>query len=150
MTTSVLPNVKVDMVSWSAYDGKSPDGVKMYRGIDYIRQYMKPTEYMQGEKVVFIGEINQHENVGGRTRESVQEFCDLIMGVYLAQNIPYIFYWELYSNDTKTGIKIQDRNHSADEMRGNWLIRPDGSPGWAQEYFSELLQKSERQEERRE
>lgn len=145
MTTSVLPKVKVDMVSWSAYDGKSPDGLKMYKGIDYLRHYMNPTDYMKGEKVVFIGEINQHENMNGRTRESVQEFCDLIMGVYFAQNIPYIFYWELYANDTKTGQKKQGWNHTADEMRGNWLIRPDGSPGWAQEYFSEILYESEKE-----
>lgn len=143
ITTSVLPKVKVDMVSWSAYDGKSPDGLKMYKGIEYLRHYMNPTDYMKGEKVVFIGEINQHENVDGRTRESVQEFCDLIMGVYFAQNIPYVFYWELYSNDTKTGVKIQDRKHTSEEMRGNWLIRPDGSHGWAQEYFDTLLLKSQ-------
>lgn len=139
ITTDVLPQVKVDMVSWSAYDGKSPDGVKMYRGIEYIRQHMNPTDYMKGEKVVFIGEINQHENVDGRTKESVTEFCDLIMGVYLAQNIPYVIYWELYSNDTKEGPKDQSRVLSAEELRGNWLIRPDGSHGWAQQYFDTLL-----------
>lgn len=144
ITTDVLPRVKVDMVSWSAYDGKSPDGLKMYKGIEYLRHYMNPTDYMNGRKVVFIGEINQHENMEGRTRESVQEFCDLIMGVYFAQNIPYVFYWELYSNDTKTGIKIQDRNHKAYEMRGNWLIRPNGSHGWAQEYFDNLFIKSKK------
>jgi len=27
-------------------------------------------------------------------------------------------------------------------MRGFWLIRPDGSKGWAQEYFEELLAKN--------
>lgn len=142
ITTDVLPEVEVDMVSWSAYDGKSPDGLKMYKGIDYIRHYMNPTSYMNGEKVVFIGEINEHENRNGRTREYVRNFCDLIMGVYLAQDIPYIFYWELYANETKAGPKLQDRNHTAEELQGNWLVRPDGSHGWAQEYFDELLEKS--------
>lgn len=145
ITTDVLPKVKVDMVSWSAYDGKSTDGIKMYRGIDYIRQYMVPTDYMEGEKVVFIGEINEHENVEDRTRESVWEFCDLIMGVYLAQDIPYVFYWELYSNDTKEGPKDQSRVRTADEMRGNWLVRPDESHGWAQQYFDNLFSQVKRQ-----
>ena len=139
ITTAVLPHVKVDMVSWSAYDGKSKDGQKMYKGIDYLRHYMNPTDYMKGAKVVFIGEINEHENVNNNTRETVQEFCDLMMGVYLAQNIPYVFYWELYSNDVKSGKKDQSRKLSAEELRGNWLIRPDGSFGWAQEYFDQLL-----------
>ncbi len=142
ITTDVLPHVKVDMVSWSAYDGKSEDGLKMYKGIDYIREYMNPTSYMKGEKVVFIGEINEHENRNQRTREYVRNFCDLMMGVYFAQDIPYIFYWELYANEPKTGPKRQDRVRTAEELQGNWLIRPDGSFGWAQEYFSELLENS--------
>lgn len=144
ITTDVLPHVKVDMVSWSAYDGKSPDGVKMYKGIEYLRHYMNPTPYMKGEKVVFIGEINEHENRNGRTEEYVKNFCDIIMGVYFAQQIPYIFYWEIYANETKIGIKLQDRNHSSEELQGNWLIRPDGTHGWAQEYFDNLLLESQR------
>lgn len=142
ITTSVLPHVEVDMVAWSAYDGKSEDGVKMYKGIDYLRHYMNPTPYMKGEKVVFIGEINEHENRNNRTKEYVQNFVDIIMGVYLAQDIPYIFYWELYANDTKTGIKNQNKTLKAEDLAGNWLIRPDGSFGWAQEYFNNLLVKA--------
>ena len=65
-----------------------------------------------------------------------------MMGVYFAQNIPYIFYWELYANEPKSGSKTQSRNYTADELYGNWLIRPDGSYGWAQNYFSELLEKT--------
>ena len=142
ITTSVLPHVKVDMVAWSAYDGKSNDGVKMYKGIDYLRHYMNPTPYMKGEKVVFIGEINEHENRNNRTKTYVQNFVDVIMGVYLAQDIPYIFYWELYSNDTKTGSKRQDKVLKVQDLAGNWLIRPDGSFGWAQKYFNNLLKKA--------
>lgn len=142
ITTSVLPHVEVDMVAWSAYDGKSLNGVKMYKGIDYLKHYMNPTPYMNGKKVVFIGEINEHENRNNRTKAYVQNFVDIIMGVYLAQDVPYIFYWELYSNDTKTGSKKQDKVLKAEELAGNWLIRPDGSFGWAQEYFSDLLERA--------
>ncbi len=145
ITTHVLPKVKVDMVSWSAYDGKSPNGVKMYRGIDYLRQYMQPTDYMKGEKFVFIGEINEHENIKSKTKESVTEFCDLVMGVYLAQNIPYVFYWELYANDIHTGKKDQSKVLTAEQTRGNWIIRPDGSLGWAGEYLDGLLKRAARQ-----
>jgi len=142
ITTNVLPKVKVDMVSWSSYDGKSSDGVKMYKGIDYIRQHLNPTSYMKGKKVVFIGEIGEPENINNQTRESIREFWDVMMGVYLAQEIPYIIHWELFCNEPKVGPRTQDRNKTADELRGFWLIRPDGSKSWAQEYFEEILEKS--------
>lgn len=141
ITTSVLPKVKVDMVSWSSYDGRSPDGLLMYRGIDYIRQHLNPTPYMNGKKVVFIGEIGLPENINNETRESVREFWDLMMGVYLAQNIPYIIHWELFCNEPKEGPRTQDGNKTAEELRGFWLIRPDGSKSWAQEYFDEIMAK---------
>ena len=66
------------------------------------------------------------------------------MGVYIAQKIPYIINWELFCNEPKVGPRTQDRNKTADELRGFWLIRPDGSKGWAQEYFEEILSKSKK------
>jgi len=144
MTTSILPKVKLDMVSWSSYDGKSNDGVKMYRGIDFIRQKFVPTEYMNGKKVVFIGEIGEAENMNNQSRESIRNFWDVMIGVYLAQNIPYTFIWELYCNEPKVGPRTQIKNKTADELRGFWLIKPDGSKSWAQEYFDELLTKSKK------
>jgi hypothetical protein len=142
LTTSVLPNVKVDMVSWSSYDGRTSDGLQMYKGIDIIRQHLVPTSYMKGKKVVFIGEVGKAENIENQTRESIREFWDLNMGVYLAQNIPYIIQWELFCNEPKEGPRTQDRNKTNDELRGYWLIRPDGTKSWAQEYFEEILAKS--------
>jgi hypothetical protein len=145
ITTDVLPKVKVDMVSWSSYDGKSKDGLKMYKGIDYIRQHLIPTPYMKGKKVVFIGEIGEPENINNQTRESIREFWDVMMGVYLAQEIPYIIHWELYCNENKDGSpRTQVRNKTADELRGFWLIRPDGSKSWVQEYFEEILAKGKK------
>ncbi len=138
ITTSVLPEVKIDMVSWSAYDGRSADGIRMYRGIDHIRSYLNPSDYMKGRKIVFIGEIGLPENINNETRESVRIFWDLMMGVYLAQDIPYIIHWELFCNEPKVGPRSQDRNKTGDELRGFWLIRPDGSSSWAQEYMEEI------------
>jgi len=148
LTTDVLPKVKVDMVSWSNYEAqnknsKSSDGgLLMYKGIDIIRQHLIPTSYMKGEKVVFIGEIGKPENVNDQTRESIREFWDVMMGVYFAQDIPYIIHWELFCNESiDHSPKLQNRNKTTDEMRGYWLIRPDGSKSWAQEYFDEIMAK---------
>ncbi len=141
VTTHVLPEIEVDMVSWSAYDGKDDNdtGIDMYKGILYLRYYMNPTEYMQGERVAYIGEINQHENKSNRTYDSVSNFCDNMMGAYIAVGVPYVFYWELYGNDVFDGDKDQATVLSVDELTGNWIVRPDGSLGFAGQYFDGLF-----------
>jgi hypothetical protein len=52
---------------------------------------------------------------------------------------------KLYTDENKDGSpRMQNRNKTAEELRGFWLIRPDGSKGWAQEYFEEILSKSKK------
>ena len=141
VTTHVLPQIETDLVSWSAYDGVSPDGIKMYKGIDFLRKNLRPTPEMQGQKMVMIGEIGYPENIHNRTKEEVTDRWDTFIAVYLAQQIPYIFCWELYCNELKKDEfdKSPYPIRKAEELRGFWLIRPDGTPGWAQEFFHSLL-----------
>ena len=141
VATHVLPGVEIDMVSWSAYDGVSEDGVKMYEGICFLKQNMRPTAEMNGKKVVFIGEIGYPENMANRTKEEVVRMWDTFMAVYLALDIPYVFHWELYCNELKADEfdRKQYPSRSAADMRGFWLIRPDGSKSWAQEFLESVL-----------
>ncbi|MDR2627308.1 MAG: hypothetical protein LBC40_04665, partial [Dysgonamonadaceae bacterium] len=145
IATHVLPEVEIDLVSWSAYDGIAQDGgIKLYRGIDFLRSRLRTTPYMKGEKTVMIGEIGYPENINNRTKEEVCKMWDSFMGVFLSQNIPYIFHWELYCNEPKTnesGNKPYPLK-KAEELRGFWLIRPDGTESWAQQYLSSLLKQS--------
>ncbi len=158
IASHVLPRVEADLVSWSAYDGipwnakraTAADGLRMYKGIDYLRANLRPTAYMGGKKVVMIGEIGYAENVDKRTPESIAAMWDVLMAVYFAQDIPLIFYWELYCNETKVdeAVKKSYPIKTADELRGFWLIRPDGSKGHAQKYFETLLKSSGKHYER--
>jgi len=65
------------------------------------------------------------------------------MGVFLAQDIPWIVHWQLYCNEITEKAKQkpvpQNGMYSRDDLHGFWLIRPDGSLGHAAEYFKKLL-----------
>ncbi len=138
----VLPQVETDMVSWSCYDGMDPAGIKLYRGIDYLRSQMKPTPYMKGKRIVFLGEIGIPEQryEGLMEKEPVTDRWDTFVGVCLAQDIPYLIQWELYCNEPKNEeLRKLNDVRKTDEMRGFWLIRPDGSKSWVAEYFDLLL-----------
>jgi hypothetical protein len=139
LTSHVLPYIEADMVSWSTYDAMGDTtGLLMYRGIDFIREKMVPTEYA-GEKVVMIGEIGFRENM--LEEAFVKGSWDTFMGVFLAQEMPYVLHWELYCNEPKdkTLRHVFGENRKTEEMRGYWLIRPDGTESYSLEYFRELM-----------
>ena len=142
IVNSVLPLTETDMVSWSCYDGMDESGVKLYKGIEYIKSFMRPTSYMKGKKVVFLGEIGIPEQryEGLTSKDPVIARWDAYVGVCEALNIPYIIQWELYCNEPKNEeLRKLNDVRKTDEMRGFWLIRPDGTTSYVGEYFDKLL-----------
>ncbi len=138
LTSNVLPQISPDLVSWSSYDGLDKEGIQLYKGVDYIRKNMNPSGYLKGN-VVYIGEIGIPEEVANnKNQQVITERWDNYMGVLLAQKVPYIIQWELYCNEPKTE-EVSYLVKENEKMRGFWLIRPDGTPGFAQQYFNKLL-----------
>jgi hypothetical protein len=90
-----------------------------------------------------IGEVGLPEQ--GRIKEEIIEFWDRSLAVFFAQDIPWIFHWELYCNEITEEAKKKDapKNgiNSADELRGFWLYLPDGSLSHAGRYLQELLRR---------
>lgn len=139
---SVLPLIETDMVSWSSYDGLDATGLKLYKGIEYIKNFIHPTPYMKGKKVVFLGEIGIPEQryEGLTDYESVVRRWDAYLGVCEALQVPYIIQWELYCNEPKNEeLRKLNNVRTTEEMRGFWLIRPDGTLGFAGDYFNKVL-----------
>ena len=136
LTTHVLPHVALDLVSWSSYDGMD-SVVNAWQGIELIRQHIKPSPAF-GKPVVYIGEIGKPENTGA-TKKEIVEWWDRALGVFFALEIPWIINWELYCNEPKDGTKADRRTRKAEELRGFWLIRPDGSLSYSAEYLVSLL-----------
>lgn len=142
IASSILPAVQTDMVSWSCYEGLDENGIKLYKGIVYLRNQMQPTAYMKGKKIVFLGEIGipeqRYEDLNEESE--VKERWDLYMGVCLAQKIPYVINWQLYCNEpVNQTIRNTNQNCKNNELMGFWLIRPDGTKSWGNEYFEKLL-----------
>lgn len=136
VVSHVLPHVAVDLVSWSSYDGMASP-VKAWQGLELIRHYAQPSPAF-GKPVVYIGEVGKPEQ--GETEENVVTWWDQAMGVFLAQKIPLILHWELYCNEPKSQDQPNKQGlYGADELRGFWLIRPDGSLSYSGKYLKSLL-----------
>lgn len=146
LTTHVLPKIRPDYISWSCYDGLKTEArnadktaVGLWQGLEIIQHYARTVQHdAAGRPAVFIGEIGFPEQVV--TPESAVEMMDSALGVFFARQIPYFFYWELYCNERKDGSRNPVTTpESAQELRGFWLIKPDGTPGGTGAYFQELL-----------
>ncbi len=142
ITTHVLPFVTTDMVSWSAYDGLLDDGVTLYKGLKFIKSKMQSSGYAE-DKDVYIGEIGIPEEVANNGDGNIiTQRWDIFMGVALALDIPYIIHWELYCNEPKNSEAMIYPVKDNKEMRGFWIIKPDGTTGFAYNYLQKLLKNS--------
>lgn len=138
MTQYVLPEVELDLVSYSAYDSMN-DAVRLWKCIGEIRKHARSTGAF-GTETVFVGEIGFPEN----ERKNVTERWDQAMGAMLAAKMPYIAMWELYCNELNPKIDPPPRVpvKNSEEMRGFWLVRPDGELSEAGKYFTALWRRS--------
>ncbi len=134
----VLPKVKLDLISYSAWDSTVIGGLhekeEIGQALDYIAKNAIDSEYF-GNKNVFIGEYGVPEQEWGQ--EALMTVTKNVVEEGLEWGCPYIVHWQLYCNEPKEGVEIP--SWELDDFRGFWLIRPDGSKTKAYNYFEDIL-----------
>jgi hypothetical protein len=120
LTNNVLPNVKVDLVSYSSYDGLGrPFPDKLLQNLDYVTSMARTKGPLQ--KNIFLGEYGYPIAGGKRTPEKQAEETAELIKAAGGWGCPFILYWEMYDNE------------SGDERKGFWLInqRNEKQPSYA-------------------
>jgi len=138
LVNKVLPRTRLDLVSYSAWDAATAgykDPNLQRRALDYIAENT-PDSPDFGDKNVYIGEFGMPENSYSLAR--IQKAIPNAVETALRWGCPYVVYWQLYCNE------LSDSRHRRpvqrnDQVRGFWLIRPDGSKAWTWHYFHGLL-----------
>jgi hypothetical protein len=118
VTDRVLPFTKVDLVSYSAWDTQQEPAL-LRRALDYIARHT-PDRSPFGNRNVYIGEFGLPEN--DRSPDDVLRVSSGVIDTALDWGCPYIVYWQLYCNEAR-----RDPVRGNDDVRGFWLLRPDGS-----------------------
>lgn len=138
----VLPHVKMDLISYSAWDAATAH----YEDPNVLRDALNfiaanaPDSTDFGDKNVYLGEYGMPASryKPPEVRLGVQNAVQTA----LDWGCPYVVYWQLYCNelkDSKTPIPVK----SNDLVRGFWLIRPDGSLTDTWHYFHDLLNQAD-------
>jgi hypothetical protein len=139
VTDKVLPGVELDLVSYSAYDGLK-DPLTLWRCIAEIRKHAR-TGPLLGQGALYLGEIGIPEN---EQPARLTERWDRLMGVALAARMLYVVHWQLYCNEFNPKIQPPPTPpvKRCDDLRGFWLVRPDGSLSESGRYFSALWKRA--------
>jgi hypothetical protein len=136
MVNSVLPYTNPDLVSYSAWDAATEhfnDPNVLRDALDFIAKNT-PDSPDFGNQNVYMGEYGMPENE--YSAEQIQKAIPNAVQTALDWGCPYIVYWQLYCNELKKGTPPVKNN---DDVRGFWLIKPDGSKAWTWDYFYQLL-----------
>jgi len=132
VTHKVLPQTRVDLVSYSAWDTEG-DPALLRKALDYIARHVPDREPFGGRNV-YLGEFGLPENDFPLPR--VQQTVRGAMQTALDWGCPYVVYWQLYCNEPRR----QPVKTNAD-VRGFWLLRPDGSKAWLWQELHDMLKR---------
>jgi hypothetical protein len=127
----VLPKVRVDLVSYSAYDTQE-DPQMLRRALDYIADHMVGG----GKGKVYLGEFGLPETRVGPER--VRKVLPEVIQTAMDWGCPYVVLWQTYCNEQKAGTT----GESNGEYAGYWLIRRDGSRSAAYDVIKQAIQAS--------
>jgi len=128
----------LDLVSYSAWDSvtaRYEDPNVFRRALDFIAANT-PDSPDFGDRNVYVGEFGMPEN--NFSADQIRQAIPKAVKTALDWGCPYIVYWQVYCNELKDK-KRRAPVHSNDDMRGFWLIKPDGSRAWTWDYFYGLL-----------
>jgi hypothetical protein len=130
VTDQVLPEAAVDLVSYSAWDTEN-DPAMLRKALDYIARHA-PDRPPFGDRNVFLGEFGQPENE--RSEAQVRGRLPATIRTAVDWGCPWVIYWQVYCNEARR------RPVAANEdVRGFWLLHPDGTKAWAWKELRRLL-----------
>jgi hypothetical protein len=149
VTNDVLPRTHCDLYSYSAYDTIGIAGDDFAKGQAAFRAALEhmaskaPPSKAFGHNNVYVGEfgwpeVASKQDPSASTAKSLN-VIRMTVETALDFGCPYIVYWQLYDNEARS----KERPTNSD-VRGFYLIKPDGTHAAAYDYFASLLKPERR------
>jgi hypothetical protein len=120
-TNDVVPKTHADLYSYSSWDVEF-DRARLTQALDYLAA-KAPDSKLYGSRNIYLGEFGaakDHLGPGEVRRDLIRELTDTALG----WGVRYAIYWQVFCNEPAREYSGRPTN---DDMRGFWLIRPDGT-----------------------
>jgi len=129
-TNNVIPLTRADLYSYSSWDVEfDPD--ELVRALDYLAA-KAPDSALYGSRNVYLGELGAAKDHVADEEDRAAVIRELTEAA-LGWGARWVVYWQLYCNEPAQ-VYTTERPTNQD-MRGFWLIRPDGLKARMYGYF---------------
>lgn len=164
----VVPYTYSDLYAFSTWGTRLPgDEALLLNQLQYIAT-KAPSSELYGRNNLMMGEFGAYELTYTSPEHNYPELQDKVtpgkfndysaLGQLTANRkqfeyamqagVRYAFYWELYCNGLRDGLSLSDMQSdekgfpvaTPDQLKGVWLIRPDGSKVPTYHYFRNLIE----------
>lgn len=132
----VIPYTYMDLYSYSNWETGTDDGL-LWDNLTYIAKQSRSSAAF-GEKNVYLGEFGVDEYTAGSEANQYNQ-TKIQLETALAWGVPYALYWELYCNQQRQTYSGRPTNS---DLRGFWLIKPDGTYTQTYNYLKTIFQQS--------
>ena len=140
VANSVLPHTTVDLASYSCYNFLSTPE-RLTQAVNYLAAHLPPTAvFGQNPHSVYLGEFGYPEN-GQEGVAGVNLRMDNAIAVVNQLGLPWALYWEIYCNepvDKSLALPLNGKTND-NNLRGFWMVKPDGSPATAWHRYRRLF-----------
>jgi hypothetical protein len=126
-TNNVIPYTHCDLYSYSSWDvGYTPE--QLTRALDYLKS-KAPDSRRFGRYNIYLGEYGLAKGQDGIPEGQRFERIRQLMEAALGWGVRYSVYWQVYCNEAANTYTGRPGNN---DLRGFWLVRPDGvkAPMW--------------------
>lgn len=130
---ALVPLTNCDLYSYSSWETQR-DPVLFREALSFLREHAPASEAC-GRDNIYVGEYGAPENeVGGP--EEQERLIRVATDVALDWGARFVVYWQLYCNEPARPFEGHPTNR---DMRGFWLIRPDGSRSRVWDLYRQYL-----------
>jgi hypothetical protein len=153
VAADVITKTRLDLSSWSAYDGRwtnssNPHGHALWKGLEMAKYFTNETGEVPFNTPVQVGEFALNENPpynGNNNQSVIENRYGRYIGVALGLDIPNFYLWNLYGSGQQGGPAgfTWEKDTQYDDaflyqwLDGKWIIEPDGSWGFAAAFLME-------------
>jgi|GEM_PF-1536656 len=132
VANSVLPYTTVDLASYSSYNFlDTPE--RLAQAVDYLAAHLPATAaFGQNPHSVYLGEFGYPEN-GPEGAGGVNRRINNALAVVNSKGLPWAVFWEIYCNEPLSKTPALPLNGKTNDLnlRGYWMVKPDGTPAVA-------------------